>query len=81
MKRLRQLCAVIVLTLLLTNVASADEGTMYPGYTPPPPVHTPGTMYPGIAPPAGVESQNEVPVSDLEMEITLLLIQNMLGLF
>ena len=81
MKRLRQLCAATVLTILLTNVASAD-GTMYPGYTPPPPpVPTTGTMYPGFAPTGGVELQTEVPATDLETEITLLLIRNMLALF
>lgn len=86
MKRLRQLCAITVLTILLTNVASAEGGggTMYPGYTPPPPPPTSGTtgtMYPGYAPTHGVELQNAVPAIDLETEITLLLIKNMLALF
>jgi hypothetical protein len=82
MKRLRQLFAVTILMLLLTNVALADEGVMYPGVTPPPPsTTTTGVMYPGFAPTGGTELQSEVPVIDLETEITLLLIQNMLALF
>ena len=81
MKRLRQLCAVTVLTILLTNVASADEGIMVPGYTPPPPTSHTGVMVPGIASTGETELQTAETAIDLETEITLLLIQNMLALF
>jgi hypothetical protein len=83
MKRLRQLCAATVLTILLANFASADEGIMHPGYMPTP-TPTPagaGIMHPGLTANRDVITESEEPTSDLEMEITLYLIQNILVLF
>lgn len=79
MKRLRQLCAVTILTISLTNVAAADEGILHPGYAPPPP--PPGVT--AVIEPATAETENRNGDSnvDLTTEITLLLIQNMLALF
>jgi hypothetical protein len=81
MKRLRQLCAITVLSILLTNVASA-EGIMHPAYVPPPPPPTAsaGIMHPALTSDEG-EIKSEEPTTDLATEITLLLIQNMLTLF
>lgn len=83
MKRLRQLCAVTVLTIIFTNVASADEGILHPGYTPPPPpppASSAGILHPGLTT-NQVEIKSEEATIDLATEMTLLLIQNMLGLF
>ena len=81
MKRLRQLCAVTVLTILLANVAAA-EGVMHPGYVPPPPPPvTGGTTQPDGTTEEVVVEDNELTTFDLETEITLLLIRNMLALF
>jgi hypothetical protein len=82
MKRLRQLCAVTALTILLTNVASADDGIMHPGYVPPPtpPSATAGVMHPGFTT-GEVETVDENSSLDLATEITLSLLQNMLMLF
>lgn len=82
MKRLRQLCAATVLTILLTNAASADDGVMHPGYVPPPPpVATSGIMHPGFAATGEPEIRNEEPATDLATEITLLLVRNVIALF
>jgi hypothetical protein len=84
MKRLRQLCAVTVLTIIFTNVASADEGILHPGYMPPPPPPPPasnsGILHPGLTT-NQVELKSEEATIDLATEMTLLLIQNMLVLF
>ena len=82
MKRLRQICAVTVLTILLTNVASAEEGITHPWYVPPPtqsPVNT-STANAGFTPNSAVNTNGEDPIGDLATEITLQLIQNMLAL-
>lgn len=85
MKRLRHFCAVTVLSILLTNIASAEEGVMHPGYVPPPtPRATAGTMHPGSTDNCDnceVNTHGEEPMIDLATEITLQIIQNMLALF
>jgi hypothetical protein len=83
MKRLRQLCAATVLTVLLTNIASADDGVMHPVYAPTP-TPTPlnvGIMHPAFTANDTVATGSEEPATDLEMEITLYFIQNILALF
>jgi len=82
MKRLRQICAATILTILLTTIASADEGIMHPGYMPTPtPTPVEGIMHPGFSDTNGLETLSEEPTTDLETEITLYLIQNILALF
>jgi hypothetical protein len=80
MKRLRQLCAAIALTILLTNgVAAEGEGVMHPWYVPPPP---PATKLVSSETPTGeLNTTSEEPATDLATEITLSLIQSMLALF
>ncbi len=83
MKRLRQICAVTALTILLANVASAEEGISHPWYVPPP-TPTPATSAPaqaGLTPTGEVNTNNEDSALDLATEITLQIIQNMLALF
>jgi hypothetical protein len=56
---------------------------MHPGYMPTP-TPTPagaGIMHPGLTAEREVITENEKPATDLEMEITLYLIQNILVLF
>lgn len=79
MKRLRQLCAITLLTLSLTNFALA-EGTIWPGYAPPPPPPVETTSQ-GVRSTDETEIKGEEPALDLETEITLLLIRNVLALF
>lgn len=82
MKRLRQICAVTFLTIMLTNVASAEEGITHPWYVPPPspsPV-TASAANAGFTPNSEVNTNDENPIGDLATEITLQLIQNMLAL-
>ncbi|HLL73220.1 MAG TPA: hypothetical protein VK363_17410 [Pyrinomonadaceae bacterium] len=82
MKRLRQLCAVTVLTILFSNFALA-EGIMHPAYQPTP-TPTPvgaGIMHPAFTDTSEPTIQSEEPEIDLEMEIKLYLIQNLLALF
>lgn len=81
MKRLRQLCAAIALTILLTNVAAAEnEGVMHPWYVPPPPPPATKTLSPNIAN-GELTTMSEEPATDSAMEITLSIIQSMLALF
>lgn len=81
MKRLRQLCAALALTILLTNIASADDGVMHPWYIPPPPPPpATKTLAPNTAN-GELNTMGEEPATDLAMEITMNLIQSMLALF
>jgi hypothetical protein len=81
MKSLRQLCAATALTILLTNVAAADEGVMHPWYVPPPPP-PPATKVVSQETPAGeLKTTSEEPLTDLATEIALGLVQGMLALF
>lgn len=80
MKRLRQLCAATALTILLTNVAWADEGVMHPWYVPPPPA-PPAKMMSSDTSSGKLTTMSEEPATDLATEITLSLIQSMLALF
>ena len=80
MKRLRQLCAAIALTILLTNIASAEEGVMHPWYVPPPPPPETKLISPNTAT-GELTTMSEEPATDLATEITLSLIQSMLALF
>ena len=80
MKRLRQLCAAIALTILLTNVAAAEgEGIMHPWYVPPPP--STSKVMSSETPSGELTTMSEEPATDLATEITLSLIQGMLALF
>ena len=79
MKRLRQLCAATAFTILLTNIAWADEGVMHPWYVPPPP---PTTKIMSSETPTGeLNTTSEEPATDLATEITVSLIQSILALF
>jgi hypothetical protein len=81
MKRLRQLCAAIALTILLTNgVAAEGEGVMHPWYMPPPPPPATKTLSPDTVN-GELNTMGEEPATDLAMEITVSLIQSMLALF
>lgn len=80
MKSLRQLCATAALTILLTNIASAEEGVMHPWYVPPPPPHTAKMVSTGTAS-GGLTTTSEEPATDLATEIALSLVQSMLALF
>jgi len=76
MKTLRQLCAMVVLTLALT--ASVFAGTIHTGKTEPTPtpqpiLQTDGTIHTGV-----VESE---PEADTVTEIALNLLQSVLSLF
>lgn len=79
MKRLRQLCAVTLLTLSLTNFTLA-EGTMWPGYAPPPPPPPVESTSQDFRSTNETELEGEEPTLDLETEIMLLVIRNMLAL-
>jgi hypothetical protein len=81
MNRLRQLCAVTVLTILLTTVASADEGVIHPQYAPPPPPATAEVVCLNVTATGEAGARCEEPTIDLATEITLALIQNILVLF
>jgi hypothetical protein len=81
MKRLRQLCAAIALTILLTNIASAEEGVMHPWYVPPPPPPPATKLMSSETPNGELKTTSEEPATDLATEITLSLIQSMLALF
>ncbi len=80
MKRLRQLCAATILTILLTNFAWADEGIMHPNYAPTP---TPvGKVSSDLDTTCEVvEPDSEESATDLATEITLQLVQSILVLF
>lgn len=82
MKRLRQLCAATALTILLTNVAAAEnEGVMHPWYVPPPP---PPPVNKTLSPDTAngeLTTMSGEPATDSAMEITLSIIQSMLALF
>lgn len=83
MKRLRQICAVTVLTILLTNVASADEGISHPWYVPPP-TPTPTATAPaqsGFTTNGELNTNSEGSTIDLATEIAMHIIQDMLALF
>ena len=80
MKVLRQLCAVTVLTIMLAQVAPAEEGVIHPGLVPPPPPSTNGVIHPGSANPSE-EPNNEDTSIDLVTEMTLNLVQSLLTLF
>lgn len=81
MKRLRQLCAATALTILLTNVAAAEnEGVMHPWYVPPPPPPATKTLSSDTAN-GELTTMSEEPAPDSAMEITLSIIQSMLALF
>jgi hypothetical protein len=80
MKHLRRIGVTLILVLVLANVTFADEGTMYPGYVPPPPPRAAGTMYPGMADNSPEVASKDEP-TDLATEFTLILVQNLLALF
>jgi hypothetical protein len=82
MKVLRQICAITVLTVVLSHAALADEGVIHPGYAPPPPPPPPtsGVIHPGSTAPNEESNSEDGPV-DLITEITLNLVQNLLALF
>jgi hypothetical protein len=81
MKRLRQICAVTVLTILLANAASAEDGVTHPWFAPPPSPVTTETTNPNLTPAGEVDTKGQGSTTDMMTEITLHLIQNMLGLF
>ena len=83
MNRLRQLCAVTVLTILLTTVASADEGVIHPQYAPPPPPASPTAQAVclDVTATGEADARCEESTIDLATEITLAFIQNILVLF
>jgi hypothetical protein len=82
MKRLRQICAVTTLTILLTTVASAEEGILHPWYVPPPTTSpATSTSNAGLTATSAVNTDGAEPTTDLSTEIMLQLIQNMLALF
>lgn len=80
MKVFRQLCAISVLTLALAQVAAAEEGTIHPGITPPPPPPITQPVSPCLIEPCK-ESINEDGTVDLLTETTLILVRNLLALF
>lgn len=80
MKHLRRIGATLILTLVLANVTSADEGIMLPGYVPPPPPPSAGIMLPG-ATEATSTLASEDETDDLATDLMLNLVQNLLLLF
>ena len=82
MKHLRRIGATLVLVLAFANVTLADDGTMFPGYVPPPPTPHPaaGTMFPGLTDNRSTAA-SEGETGDLATELTLILVQNLLMLF
>jgi hypothetical protein len=82
MKKLQLLCASVVLTLLLSTFAFADDGVIQTGKTPPPP------------PPPSVSSTSQseqadadgvittgAPAADSVAEVAAALLQGVLALF
>lgn len=80
MKRLRQICAVTVLTILFAGVAAAEEGITHPWYVPPAPVTT-HAANPALTPAGELETEGLGSTTDTVTELTLHFIQNMLALF
>jgi hypothetical protein len=81
MKVLKQFCAVTVLTIMLAQVAPAEEGVIHPGVIPPPPPPTTnGVIHPGLTAP-GEEINTENEIIDLVTEMTLNFVQNLIALF
>lgn len=77
MKNVRQLCAVVVLTLALAISTFAD-GTVHTGIVdPPPPPSTEGNMGTGSADTTGPSGDAADPVTALALG----LVQNVLSLF
>lgn len=81
MKHLRRLSVTLILIIAFTNVTSANEGIMYPGYVPPPPPPpSVGIMYPGKTA-TRTTLESEAQTDGLATELMLSIVQNLLLLF